>query len=121
MAHCSKQLEGMVDEVATEQIFGLLKNGLERLLEVRGIVGECDDANLGTLPGVLVIEFGDGYVEARAEPVFEAAQNLALVFQGMCVRDEDFQSQQTDGHDITRLLPRAKEERSFAHARDDNE
>jgi hypothetical protein len=45
-----------------------------------------------------VIEFGDGHIEARAESILQAAQNLAFVFQGMCVRDEDFQSQETDRH-----------------------
>jgi hypothetical protein len=89
----------MVDEVAAEQIFRLRKNGLQGLLKVRGIVREGDDANLSALPGVLVIEFGDGHVEARAEAVLQAAQNLAFVFKGMRVRDEDFQRQQTDRHD----------------------
>jgi hypothetical protein len=88
----------MVDEVAAEQIFRLRKNGLQRLLEVSGIVRERDDANLSALPGILVIEFGDGYVEACAEAILQAAQDLAFVFKGMRVRDENFQRQQTDRH-----------------------
>jgi hypothetical protein len=35
---CSEQFEGVVDEIAAENIFGLLKDGLKRLLEVRGII-----------------------------------------------------------------------------------
>jgi hypothetical protein len=89
----------MVDEVAAEQIFRFREDGLQRLLEVRGIVREGDDANLSALPGVLVIKFGHGHVKARAEAVLQAAQNLAFVFKGMRVRDEDFQRQQTDRHD----------------------
>src|SRR5579864_9025905 len=89
----------MVDEVAAEHIFRFRKDGLQRLLEVRGIVREGDDAHLSALPGFLVIEFGDGHVEARAEAVLQAAQNLAFVFKGMRVRDEDFQRQQTDRHE----------------------
>jgi hypothetical protein len=59
----------MVDEVAAEQILRFRKNGLQGLLEVRGIVREGDDPNLSALPGVLVIEFGHGDVKARAEAI----------------------------------------------------
>ena len=44
----------MVDEVAAEQIFGLVENGLQRLLDVRGVIGKRDDADLSALPGVLI-------------------------------------------------------------------
>src|SRR4029077_8546017 len=103
----------MVDEIAAEQIFRLREDGLQRLLEVRGIVREGDDANLSALPGVLVIEFGDGHVEARAEAVLQATQNLAFVFKGMRVRNENFQSQQTDRHSSQLSCCRNIEERSF--------
>jgi hypothetical protein len=88
----------MVDQVTAQHIFGLGEDGLQGLLEVRGIIRQADDADLGTLPGVLVIEFGDGDVETRAEAVLQAAQDLAFVFKGVGVRDEDFQSQQTNRH-----------------------
>src|SRR5438309_7803070 len=89
----SEQFEAVVDEVAAENIFSLLKDGLQRLLEMRGIIGKADHAHLGTLPGVVVIEFGDGYVEAGAETVFQAAQNLAFVLQGVRFGDVDFEGQ----------------------------
>jgi hypothetical protein len=66
---------------------------------MRGIVREADDTYLSALPGVLVIEFGDCHVEAGAEAVLQAAQDLAFVFKGMGVRDKNFESQQADRHD----------------------
>jgi len=89
----------MVDEVAAQDIFRLCEDSLQGLLKVGGIVREGDDANLSALPGVLVIEFGYGHVEAGAEAVLQAAQDLAFVFKGMGVRDKNFESQQTDRHD----------------------
>src|SRR2546427_2892870 len=95
----SEQFEVVVDEVAAEQIFGFLKNGLERLLQVGGIVRKADDADLSALPGVLVIQFRHSHVETRPKAVLQAAQNLAFVLEGMGVRDKDFQGQQTDRHE----------------------
>src|SRR5690349_5085881 len=94
----SEDFESVVDEVAAKQIFRFLKHGLERLLEVRLIVREAHHAHLSALPGIVVIEFGDGHVEARAQAFFQAAQDLAFVFQGMRVRDVNFQGQQADRH-----------------------
>src|SRR4029077_6835726 len=113
----SEHFQIMVNEIAAEQIFGLGKNGLHRLLEVRGVIRKADDADLSALPGVVMVEFGDGHVKARAEAVFQTAQHLAFVLQGMRVRDENFQGQQADGHGAQLTYGRDNAntaERSFA-------
>jgi hypothetical protein len=94
-----KQFQVVVDQVASQQVLGFRKNRLQRMLEMRGIIREANDANLGTLPSILVVELGDGHVEPRSQTVFQAAQDLAFVLKGMSIRDIDFQGQQTDRHD----------------------
>ena len=89
----------MVDEVSAQQIFRFREDSLQGLLKVGGIVRETDDTYLSALPGVLVIEFGYGHVEAGAEAVLQATQDLAFVFKGMGVGNKNFESQQTDRHD----------------------
>ena len=81
----------MIDEVAAQQVFGLIEDGLQGLLEVGGVVRKAHDADLSALPGFLMIEFGNSDVEAGTQPILQAAQDLAFVFQGMRVGNEDFQ------------------------------
>ena len=47
---------------------------------------------------ILMIELGDGHVEMRAQPIFQAAQHLPLILQRLRIRDVDFQCEETDRH-----------------------
>ena len=61
-------------------------------------IGERDDADGGGLPDVVEVEFSDGDVEFAAETVFEAAKDLALVLEGVRVRETEFENEQAYGH-----------------------
>ena len=54
---------------------------------MRGVIRNRDNAHLGALPSVVMIEFGDRHVETRPEAVLEAAQDLAFVFEGVGIGD----------------------------------
>ena len=71
----------MIGEIAAKLLFAIFEDVAERLFDEAGLIGEGDDADYGGLPIIVMFEFGDGYVEAMAEAIFEAAENLALVFE----------------------------------------
>ena len=66
-------------------LFAIFKDVTEGLLDEAGLIGERDDADYRGLPIVVVLEFGYGYVEFAADTIFETAEDLALVFEGMGV------------------------------------
>src|SRR5437870_654660 len=88
----------MTREIAAQDFFGFCEHRLQRLLQVRFVVRNADDTDLRALPAVLIIEFRHGYVIPRLQPVFQAAQYLALIFQGTRIRNVNFEDQETDGH-----------------------
>ena len=49
----SQHFEIVIDQVAAEQIFRFHENSLERLLEMRGVIGKADDTDLRSLPGTI--------------------------------------------------------------------
>lgn len=77
-------------------------DGLVDLMELAGEVagggGDGGDAKGGSVPDDSVVEFGDGEVEAVAEFIFHGTENLAAVFEGLRVRDVDFDGEFGDGH-----------------------
>ncbi len=78
--------------LALQEIYGVIYQGtpqdavrfgqdaLQRFFHVLLGVGEGDYADGGGLPDVMKIQLGDGDVEFAAETVFQAAEDLALVF-----------------------------------------
>jgi hypothetical protein len=72
--------EILVDEGGAQDAVGFVQNFVQHFSYVFFFVGQRDDTDDGALPGVVVIEFGDGYIEFAAQLVFEAAQDLAFVF-----------------------------------------
>ena len=45
-----------------------------------------------------MFQLRDGHIVVSAQPVFQAAQNLALVFQGPRIQYMDFQGKEADRH-----------------------
>ena len=73
------------------------------------VIGDRDGGDDGTLPGIEAVDFGDGDVEAIAEAVFEAFDDVAFVFEGVRVFDVDFEGEDTDdGHGDFRIAGIAK-------------
>ena len=71
---------------------------LNRFLEMFAVTRNSDHAHARPLPNFLMIQFGDGHVEMRAQPVFQAAKHLPLVFEGLRIRDVNFQGEKADRH-----------------------
>jgi hypothetical protein len=60
----------VIGEIAAELLFAIFEDVAERLFDEAGLIGEGDDADYGGLPIIVVLEFGDGYVEAMAKAIF---------------------------------------------------
>ena len=63
-------------------------------------MGNADDADRGAVPQLRPIKFGDRNVEARAQPVFQTAHNLASIFERLRSFDVKFEREKRDGHEV---------------------
>ena len=88
----------VIDQDRAEEAFGFAQDVLQGFFHVLLGVRESDDADGGGLPDVVEVEFGDGDVEFAAETVFEAAKDLPLVLEGVCVWEAEFENKQAYGH-----------------------
>ena len=66
---------------------------LEHLLRVRTVVGHRNDGNHRVLPGIEPIDLRHRNVELIAEPVFQAAHDLAFVLERMRILNPKFEGQ----------------------------
>jgi hypothetical protein len=89
---------GVVDQDRAEDAFGFAQDVLQGFFHVLLGIGESDDADGRGLPNVVEVEFGDGDVEFAAETIFEAADDLALVLEGVRVRETEFENEQAYRH-----------------------
>jgi hypothetical protein len=89
----------VIDEDGAEDALGFGEDVLEGFFDVLLGVGEGDNADGGGLPNVVEIKFGNGDVEFAAETVLEAAEDLALVLEGMGVGELQFEEEETHGHE----------------------
>ena len=80
-----QDVDRVVDEDGAQLALGFAEDTLQGFFDVLLGVGEGDDADGGGMPNVVKIEFGDGDVEFAAEACFEAAEDLALVLEGVGV------------------------------------
>jgi len=69
---------------------------LHQAVEVIAGTGDTDDANAGLIPERRWLEFGDRDVKAGSEAVFEAADYLPPVFQGLRRFDAQFEGEEGD-------------------------
>jgi hypothetical protein len=95
----------MIGEVAAEMEFTIFEDVAEGLFDEAGLAGEGNNADDGVIPNVLMLEFGDGNVEAAANAIFEAANDLALIFEGVSFGNADVESEKADGHEIRNSKP----------------
>jgi hypothetical protein len=75
-----QEIYGVIYQGAAQDAVRFGQNVLQRFFHVLLGVGEGDYADGGGLPDVMKIQLGDGDVEFAAETVFQAAEDLALVF-----------------------------------------
>jgi hypothetical protein len=59
-------------------------------------VGDTDDADGRLIPEQARVKFGDGNVERGSETIFEAARDLAFVFERVSGFDAKFESKESD-------------------------
>ncbi len=84
---------------AGEEASGGLVHERELAFEVGERRGDGDGTEGGSVPeDGLLIELGDGEVEGVAELVFEGADDLSAIFEGLCVGDGDVEGELADGH-----------------------
>src|SRR5439155_15851566 len=76
--------------------FGLIGRLLQYFLQEPLVGSHGDHAYLSSLPQVLMIDFRNGNVKLRAQPVLQAAYDHPLVFQGMRMRYVDIEREQRD-------------------------
>src|SRR5258707_5909524 len=93
-----QEVYGVVDQDRAEDAFGFAQDVLQGFFHVLLGIGESDDADGRGLPNVVEVEFGDGDVEFAAETIFEAAEDLALVLEGVRVRETEVENEQAYGH-----------------------
>jgi hypothetical protein len=86
-------------EFAGHALCGLL-DLFDEAAEVVAGVGDGYNADGGALPGDGFIELGYGDVEALAKLVFEGADYLAAVFEGLGVIDAEFEGELGYGHKV---------------------
>jgi hypothetical protein len=65
-------------------------------VQVIARVGDTDDADGRLIPEQARVKFGDGNVERGAETIFEAARDLAFVFERVCGLDAKLESNESD-------------------------
>ncbi len=61
---------------------------------------DADHADGGAVPELSRIEFGDRNVEASAQAVFQAPDDLASIFDRLCGFDVKFEGEKSDGHEM---------------------
>src|SRR5260221_550804 len=88
----------MVDQDGAELALSFAQDTLQGFFDVLLGVGEGDDADGGGLPDVVKIEFSDGDVELAAQAGFEAAEDLALVLEGVGVGELQVEEEEAYGH-----------------------
>src|SRR5262249_45729106 len=60
--------------------------------------GDAHQSQGGALPKILVVDFRDGHVELAPDLILEAAQDLALLLEGMRADEVDFHHAKADVH-----------------------
>ena len=84
-------------------------NRLVDLLELAGEIGsgggDGGDSQGSPVPDDAVVELSDGEIEAVTEFVFHGAEDLAAVFEGLSVRDLQFDGEFGDGHLLGETTP----------------
>ena len=95
----SKELHFAAYKVSAEKPLRFTLGFCQQVLDALPISGNHDDGDDRHLPSVLTTHFGDGYVEALPQTVFETLKNVPLFLKRMSVLDVKLKRQQSDdGH-----------------------
>jgi hypothetical protein len=69
---------------------------LHQPIKIIAGTGDADHADGCAVPQFCRIEFGDRNVKTGAQPVFQAAHNLAPIFDRLCRFDVEFEGEKSD-------------------------
>ena len=67
---------------------------LHQPIQIIAGIGDADHADGGAVPESAGIQFSCGYIEMRAQSVFQAANYLPFVFEGLGVLDAEFEGEE---------------------------
>src|ERR1700685_2680012 len=115
-AMVSEQLNLVIHQAASQLRLRILQHGLQCVFHETGLVGQRKDPEHRPLPKVLMLEPRHRYIKTFAQPVFQAAQYLPLVFERMCLRKVKLQRQKAHGHRELRRLPARQRPAAYAEA-----
>ena len=80
-------------------------DGIEDLLGVHAIVRDGDGGYDGSLPGIQVVDLRDRNIEALAEPIFQALDDMPLLFERMRMLDVYIEGQDSNGRHGSDVYP----------------
>lgn len=80
-------------------------NVLHQAVEIIAGRGNADYANGGAIPEFGGVEFRDRNVERVAQFIFQAAHDLATVFDGLGRFNVKFEGERSDGHMFSNVIP----------------
>src|SRR6516164_2088438 len=89
----------MAHDQRAKKVVGFGQDSLQCFFDVVVFIGKRHHADDRTLPGILKIQFRNGYIKMRSQAIFQAAQNLPLVLERVRLRNMQFQGEQSNGHD----------------------
>src|SRR6185436_16461794 len=75
---------------------------LHQSIEIITGGGDADNTYGGAVPQLCSIQLGDGDIEAGAQTVLEAADDLATVFEGMRSFDAELEGEESDHLSVVR-------------------
>ena len=91
---------------------------LHQSIEVVARVRDADDSDRGAVPKFGGVEFRDRNVEARAQPIFQAANHLTAIFDGLCCFDVEFECEKGDGHAVSSFRLPVRESAGITNSRE---
>src|SRR5215470_15439717 len=82
----SQDLHLDVRHVTVHVVLDVVERLRDDLVGVARVAGDARDGEGGALPGVVVIDFGHGDLEALAQPILQALEDVTLALEGAHVR-----------------------------------
>src|SRR5437588_2082320 len=109
-----EELEARLGDQRLPLVLDVAQHLLTDLVGVAAVTADAGDPQGGQLPGVLVVDLGDGDVEGAPHPLDHRADHLALLLQGVALGDVQRDHEGTDDHrgHATRERPSAPGPRS---------
>lgn len=93
-----EKLQFVIRHISPEYLFRFRQDLPKYIFEERTAIGDGNHAQSCLLPNVLMIELGNGDIEARAEAIANFLHDRPLFLEGMGVRQRDVQRHYANGH-----------------------